>query len=235
MKHIKFTNKGQRKLNQDVISINEINPENWLYLIADGMGGYADGELAAKIVVENITTYLSSTKNINKKEIQIAVNKANLAIKQQKNLSQLEMGATVGGVIVNGKGAKCFWVGDVKILSFRKNKLIFESEEHTLINQLKNSGSITDVSRMLRYKHIVTKSIQGNIEKSKIGYLELDFSNNEDLIFICSDGVHNIIDGLTIEHILSTSANLDTAFETMMNRLKLESIDNASLIVINTV
>lgn len=233
MRHIEFTYKGQRKSNQDVILTKEIHPDTYLYMVADGMGGYSDGDLAAKLVVENIETYLTSLKKIDKKEIQIAVNKANLAIKQQKQQSHNEMGATVGGVLVNGNSAKCFWVGDVKIFGFRKNKLFFESEEHTLINQLKNNGSITDISRVSKYKHIVTKSIQGNIEKSIIDYEELDFSSNEDLIIVCSDGVHNIIDGHMISHMLNSTTDLKKVFETISNRLKLESIDNASFIVIN--
>jgi len=232
MRHIDFTHKGQRNSNQDVILIKEIHPETYLYLIADGMGGYSDGELAAKIVTENIETYLSSLKIIDKKEIQIAVNKANLAIKQQKQQSHNEMGATVGGVIVNKGCAYCFWIGDVKILRFRKNKLFFESEDHSLLNQLKTNGSITDASTLSKYKHIVTKSIQGKKENSSIGFEIFGQIDADDIIIICSDGVHDIIDANSIEFMLNQALNIDLAIKKIKKRIEIEAIDNSSLIAI---
>ena len=72
-------------------------------LIADGMGGYSNGEIAAKVVSENILTFLSTVKDIKSNHIQKAVNKANLVLKQMKEDSQEKMGATIGGIILSKK------------------------------------------------------------------------------------------------------------------------------------
>ena len=50
MKSIVFSHKGKREVNQDFVLVQNINPETYLHLIADGMGGYEHGEIAAKLV-----------------------------------------------------------------------------------------------------------------------------------------------------------------------------------------
>ncbi len=233
MKSTLITFKGERKENQDVLVSEQIGLKTYLYLVVDGMGGYENGAQAAKIVAENITTFLSTIKKITKTDIQKGINKANLAIKQAQASSQTKMGATIGGVIIEDNTALCFWVGDVKIFHFKNNKLCYESTEHTLVKEMASNGSIINPEQLSKYQHIVTRSVQGDIKRSQISFTELDEISNNDLIFICSDGVHNIIDGLSIENILSASLDLDIAIETITNRLKLESIDNASLIIIS--
>ena len=77
MKSIVFSHKGKREINQDYVLIQNMNPEAFLFLIADGMGGYEHGEVASKMVSENIFTFLSTIKQINEEQIQKAINKAN--------------------------------------------------------------------------------------------------------------------------------------------------------------
>lgn len=227
-----ITYKGKRKENQDVLVSEQIGLKTHLFLVADGMGGYENGAMAAKIVAENITAFLSTIKKITKADIQKGINKANLALKQSQESSQTKMGATIGGVIIENNTALCFWVGDVKIFHYRNNKLFNESSEHTLLKEILKNGSISNVDQLNKYQHIVTRSVHGEIERSQISVLELIEIIENDIIIICSDGVHNIIDGITLEFILSSSNNLIEAIEVINNRLKLESIDNASLILI---
>ena len=143
MKSITLTYKGKRKVNQDVVLIKNIGHDTYLYLVADGMGGYDNGEIAASIVVENIETFLSNCHPIDEFSIDKAINKANLALRQfqEKNISKL--GSTIGGAIMSGKSAAIiFWVGDVKILHYSKGKLNFESKSHNLINELSNNEDL---------------------------------------------------------------------------------------------
>lgn len=232
MRTIVSTGIGQRKINQDFTLTENIDSETSLMLIADGMGGYSNGEVAAKLVAENILLSLSKTKKIDREHIQESVNQANLAIQNYLAGSNLKMGATVGGVILTDSKAICFWVGDVKIFHFKDSKLVYESNPHSLMNQIIENGSIIDQERVSRYKHVVTRSVQGDTEQSKIDYIELDHIAKKDLILVCSDGVHDIYDGLQIQQILNTSETYDLAVEKMKKRLAIDSKDNYSLILI---
>lgn len=231
MRSIVLTDKGKRKINQDFVLVQNISPDTFLMLIADGMGGYSNGEIAAKVVSENILTFLSTVKDINSTHIQKAVNKANLVLKQMKEDSQEKMGATIGGIILSKKEALCFWVGDVKIFHFKNNKLRYESNPHSLMNQIIENGSITDVERVSKYKHVVTRSVQGDIEQSQIDSCKIEDLTPQDMLLICSDGVHDVYDGIQIQQILNTSDTVDEAMRRIEKRLLIEAKDNFSLIM----
>jgi len=233
MKSTTLTHKGKRKVNQDVILIKSIGPDIYLYLIADGMGGYDNGEVAAQIATESILTFLSNTtEEINEETIQMAINKANLAIRQFQELNNSKLGTTIGAIILSKNIAKCFWVGDIKILHYSDEQIKFESKSHNLLNELTEGELSNETFKSSRYSHIVTRSVQGDIKKSIISYEELTLKE-EDKLIICSDGVHNIIDSQTILFMMKSKKMNDSFINDINNRLKVEASDNASLIYIS--
>ncbi|MEX0361013.1 MAG: PP2C family serine/threonine-protein phosphatase, partial [Allomuricauda sp.] len=195
-----------------------------------GMGGYDNGKLAASMAVDSISTLLSTVKEINKESIQKAVNKANLAIRQFQELNQSRLGATIGGVIVENNIARCFWVGDVKILRYSDCKLSFESKSHNLLNDTSDDVNFNISKIKSKYSHVITRSIQGNVKKSYVSYEELQMNDKTDKLIICSDGLHNILDGHSIEYLLKNSESSDEVIEIIVGRLKMEAEDNASFI-----
>ena len=187
-----LTGKGQREANQDLICINRLKSGASFFLIADGMGGYEKGDEAAKIVSENIFTFLNYVESINEKIIQIAIQKANLAIKQFNEKNTIRSGATLGGIIMKDAIAHVFWVGDVMVYQINNNKVLFQTKSHTLLNSLVESDTIKEVKNLEKYRHLVTRSVSGKPSEPKIGYYSVQFSE-DDLFIICSDGVHNTV------------------------------------------
>ncbi len=232
MKSTTLTHKGKRKVNQDVILTRNINPDTYLYLVADGMGGYDNGEVAAQIATESILTFLSNVDEITKETIQKAINKANLAIRQYQEQHHSQMGTTLGAIVLSKGVAKCFWVGDIKILHYSDSKLLFESKSHNLINELSNNEPLNENFKSSRYSHIVTRSIQGDVKKSMISYQEFITKEKDELI-ICSDGVHSVIDSQTLLFLMNDNKAPNSFIDTLNHRLKNEAIDNASLISIS--
>jgi protein phosphatase len=196
------------------------------------MGGYENGEIAAKITLESITTYLSSISVIDKGQIQKAINKANLAIRQFKEQSGEKLGTTLGGIVTSGDKAICFWVGDVKIFHFKSQYLLFESRAHTLMNDAKEYGSITNPDQLNRYRHVVTRSIQGEVDKSKIDLYTVESIDEQDLFIICSDGVYEYIDGIQLEQLLVNNTTISETMTAIEGRLKHDAVDNYSMIII---
>jgi serine/threonine protein phosphatase PrpC len=227
-----FTNIGKRKSNDDVILIEKLNDEATLFLIADGMGGYSYGGKAASIIVDNIKTYLEYSKEYNTEGIRNAIKKANLAIKQESYFYEEKMGATIGGVLINKDCQIAFWVGDVKIFVLKGNNLVFESKAHTLANSLKGKSEKISAISIEKIKHVVTKSIQGDLLNNEVEVSTIDQLSIGDTIVICSDGVHDIIDGNTISFIFSKNNNITLSLNEIRNRCEMEAIDNFSLISI---
>lgn len=192
MNIISHTGIGARKENQDIILISELQNDMSLYLVVDGMGGYENGFEAAKIIIENIDSYLKTCKEITSTEIDIALKKANLAIKQFNEATSNKSGATLGGIIRSADKSLIFWLGDVTICLFDGENISYKSKAHSLINSLVESGKVLTTDNINKYKHIVTKSISGKREIIEKGFFEIS-NNDYDKFLICSDGVTDTI------------------------------------------
>ncbi len=231
MKSTIISHIGKRRINQDFTLVKSINADTFLYLIADGMGGYDSGDIAASIVIDSVSTFLTNAKELNENAIKKAINKANLAVRQYQEQHRSKLGSTLGGIIVSGKTARAFWVGDVKILHYSKFKLSFESKPHNLRNELSAADDLKENLDFSKYNHMVTRSIQGDVKKSVPSHQEL-LLNKGDKLFICSDGVHNIMDSLTLQYLLNVNEASGTLLDAIDQRLIQEANDNASLILV---
>ena len=158
-----FTDKGKRKTNQDYIAAVRLNSEKSVYIVTDGMGGYDHGDVASKGIAESVITYISGIENVSPHEIQKAVNKANLFVRQKIEDFKTKLGATIGGVVTKKNVAHVFWVGDVKIAVIRNYEIVFESKSHTLINEMIQNGNT--ISNIDKYRHIVNKIPFRNCER----------------------------------------------------------------------
>lgn len=228
MKYYFFSESGKRAKNEDVILIEKLNQNANLFLIVDGMGGYQKGEIAAQIIAENIVTYLRTLSVFGEQDIENAIRKANLALKQFNAQQQIKSGGTVGGILLDENIAYCFWVGDVKIFHFKNNKLKWQSESHTLLNELFGETVNKSPELKKRYGHIVTRSVSGKRENFRIEvYKSLDIDKIDSYV-ICSDGVHNII---TTEHI-SLFLSENNSVNEIQKYLSINSEDNFSFILV---
>lgn len=232
MKATAISHRGKRDINQDLIFEYTASDDSYLFAIIDGMGGYENGEIAAKMIGENIQAYLSTVKSIDAFHIQKAINKSNLAIRQQKKGETDNMGATIGGVIIKETTVIYFWIGDVKILHFRNNKLLFESIPHNLVSELVENGTILEPLQLSKYKHIVTRSIHGDLKKSQAEMAYSTFDKDSDLLMICSDGVHDIFDALQIEKLQNQFKSPKIFQSQLESKLKIKAKDNYSFGVI---
>lgn len=225
-----FSNKGKRKNNQDYLFSKSINPDCILNMVVDGMGGYEYGDVASKLVAENIHTYLSTINDISEKEIQKAVNKSNLIIKQKSDDLNAKIGATLGGAIILKDKAFLFWVGDVKIIHLRNNKLLFETHSHTLINQMINNGSV--INNIERYKHVVTRSVSGSIKESIIDCHLVNNLLPKDIIIIYSDGVSDILNSYQIKSVFDSATTFQDGVNQIETLCKNDANDNFSMMAI---
>ena len=195
------------------------------FLIADGMCGYEKGDEAARIVSENIFTFPNFVECINEQNIQQAVQKANLAIKQFNIKNNIKSDATIDGIIVGKNNFHIFWVGDVMVYLINKDKVLFQTRSHTLINSLIESESIKEEKSLEKYKHIVTISISGKPSESSIGYQLIQFCEGYSFI-IYSDGVHNTV---SVEQLLMY-INQENGLKQLESQFLKDAQDNYSII-----
>lgn len=198
MKVFSISEKGKRENNEDFILSNQFSSDCSLFLVADGMGGYSYGEIASSIACSSISEYIQSNfGQSNKKQLILdSLDLANEKIKKKRDEFSSKMGTTIAGTLIIGNNALCFWLGDVRLYHFRNNEIIFQSEDHSLINEIKKKGDVT-IKEIERFGNIVTKSLSGTHFDEGPPIVELSLTPG-DILALCTDGFWQKIDVLSI-------------------------------------
>lgn len=228
-----ISNKGKRKSNQDVVLIKSIGIEQDLYLLADGMGGYKNGEYAANFIVKYLYEVLKDQKSFDKNSIQKGIDEVTRSLAKENEKQGSNMGATLGGVIRSKEEFHCFWVGDVKIFHISEKKIVYESIEHNLKNELIENKVFVEANNAKKYNHIVTRSIQNEVSKSKIDYKNIKNFTKGDFIVIVSDGVTDTMSKNQLLEIINLKKEVANILFEIDDKLQKTAKDNYSLIFIN--
>jgi len=180
-----YTGKGLREKNEDYLICRELTDKGILCVVADGMGGYSFGEEASRIVADTIyqTLLVSSIDDID-----AAVSCANNALftyKQTKHINAT--GCTIAGAIIRDRKAKVFWAGDSRFYLFRGNRIIYQTEDHSLVNEMRQVRVLTP-EQIERYEHIVRRSIMGS--QDDVVDISIITIEPGDDILICTDGLY---------------------------------------------
>ncbi|HBZ25651.1 MAG TPA: hypothetical protein DEO54_05345 [Rikenellaceae bacterium] len=221
-----FTGKGNRETNEDYIRSVQFENNTSLHIVADGMGGYLYGEIAAQVATDAIVQYISerhSEGNISG-TIQKAIEYANEEIAFKRKALHAKLGTTIAGVFINKSAAYAFWLGDVQIQHFRDIKQIFISKNHSLINDMKSNGVVSS-NDIERYKNIVTKSLSGIPLEDSIPIVEIQLQKG-DIICISSDGLYNLINPATLIYKSDVIVSIELDEVNMINQ------DNFSIITL---
>ena len=184
MEIIKYSNIGCREINQVCLASLSFDLDISIHIVADGIGGYDCGEIASKIVCESYIHGLVNNLSIDEVTKEVSRNIQT----ECRNLGVSKMGSTVAAVFLNGLQASIFWAGDSRVYVFRDKHLLYQTEDHSLLNELSRVRELT-FDEKKRYKHIITRSIMGNAD-DKVDHdnFELCFG---DEILICTDGMYN--------------------------------------------
>lgn len=184
MKIFKYTNIGNRESNQDYLVSMTLGQDRSIHLVADGMGGYEYGDIASKVVGDSFVYGLSRNMTIEE-----ATSKASRNIQKERNsLGVSKMGSTVAGVILDNSEASVFWAGDSRVYLFRNQEQLFQTEDHSLLNELARKRKLSFEERE-RYGHIVTRAIMGNVDDN-VDICKLSIQPGDEFL-LCTDGLYN--------------------------------------------
>lgn len=225
----KATHVGKvRKNNEDSITI--IEPET--FVVADGMGGQAAGEVASQMLVTITIKYLSEvTAPFNEDILKTAILKSNAAILNaaENNPSQRGMGTTATILHIYDNRAYFAHVGDSRLYRLRNNNFEQMTQDHSYVEELVRAGEITEAeARVHPMKNVLTQAV-GVVEDIKVDTASFAVEVG-DIFLLCSDGLTNMVDDEKIAEILLTSSN--PAENLIQAALDNGGLDNISVIVV---
>lgn len=210
-------------------------PEIGFFALADGMGGHQAGEVAAKEAIEHLSTSVQALCNGDPLErmleLKSAIEKANAWVyhlgKEREALQG--MGTTLCCLIWTEEAIVYAHVGDSRIYRLRNSELELLTQDHSLFAKWLRAGK--DSHTPFPYKNVITKAI-GTAPKA---HPEVAIARREpnDLYFLCTDGLSDVLTLKEIEKILLGSPDLETTSKRLIQKAKIKgSSDNITILMI---
>jgi len=222
-----------RKVNEDSILQSSQN----LWAVADGMGGYAAGDVASRLVIESLTkvdgSALGSVDLIEYIEETLQQVNQKLAFEMTVGIGNEIMGSTVVVAACHDHQCTCLWAGDSRLYVQRQGELYQISKDHSVVQDMIDDGLLSaEQAENHPQSHVITRAIgvHDELDLSKVTFdLQPD-----DVLMLCSDGLYNEVDAATIRDLLSDqSLDCELKAQALLGAaLDTDARDNISVSVI---
>jgi PPM family protein phosphatase len=208
-----------------------------VFVVADGMGGHAAGEVASALVVDRLAE-LDGREDLKPEDIRAGFLHANQDVLDgaRRNPAQAGMGSTVAGLALAGYGGSLHWVvfnaGDCRVYRYAHGALVQLSVDHTEVAELLAAGVIDDVEALSHpSRHVVTRGL-GSDSAPEPEVCMLPPSAGETFV-LCSDGLFGEVADAEIVDVLRAEPLPDRAAAALVNlAVQRGGRDNISVIVV---
>ena len=188
-----------------------VDKQQGLFIVADGMGGHAAGEIASQIAVESVRCSLQVTDGKPPLEqLKQAIEEANLAVADaaNSNIAHKGMGTTLTVLLLSQQQAHLAHVGDSRVYRLHDKQLEQLSEDHSLSAEQLRQGLISiEEAQRSHFGNILLQAI-GISAEINICLKHLPLAVGESYL-LCSDGLSNMLADTEIEKILNQPGKLD--------------------------
>ncbi len=212
----------------DVGRVREHNEDNFLvdkrlslFIVADGMGGHAAGEVASAVAVRAIREVIANNRGILDRQrdapddpkvrhellklLEYAVQEACTRIfdMAQQSPDKRGMGTTCSLLLVGGRRSFIAHVGDSRIYRLREGQVRQITEDHSLINEMIRQGKLQEgvEPSSVPYKNAITRAV-GVYETVEVDTFEFE-NRDGDRLLLCSDGLSMYLDPERLGRFLS--------------------------------
>ena len=224
----------------DVGCIRELNEDSLLcqpglYMVADGMGGHACGEVASAMAIESIK--LQVEQHV---ALETAIQVAHEEIVKQGNADPERngMGTTIVALQTQGNDYQVNWVGDSRAYLWdqKLGQLAQLTEDHSLIVKLVKAGLLSkkDASSHPQ-RHMITQCLGSTeVDQLEVGRIDGEWSAGQQVI-LCSDGMTDDLTEKDISEILLQSDQTETRVKALVDAAKQRGgLDNISVVIVES-
>ncbi len=196
-----------RESNEDRIHLNE---EDNLFVVADGMGGHAAGEVASGIAVKAVNEFIIHTRrdreltwpyayddslSYDGNRLQTAIRLANNRIREavEEESEYQGMGSTMVSLLVTEDRSTIGSVGDSRVYRYRRDELELLTIDHSWVNEQLQEGMLTEEQAKTHpFRNVVTRAL-GSDSNVQVD-IRSDGIEEGDCYLLCSDGLSGMIE-----------------------------------------
>jgi len=238
----------KRERNEDSMGCHD---DLGLYVVADGMGGHAAGEIASQTAVTTVADAVRRVLEAKERSggadeddpdtdryvdlLELSVQEANCAICElsQENVHYTGMGTTLSGMLVRNGKAAIAHVGDSRIYRLREGRFEILTSDHSWVNEQLKRNIITPVeAKTHRWRNVITRAL-GNRPDLEVDTDEIELQVG-DCYLLCSDGLTGMVEEEELAQVLSDMGEeLQAACRDLVERAnKAGGNDNVTLIIL---
>jgi protein phosphatase len=213
----------RRETNEDAFCSR---PGLGLYLVADGMGGHAAGEVASRLATEVVEAFIHDTReadmnttwpfpydptvSMNGNRLRAAFRLANrrIAMAMQGDDALRGMATTAAAVLTGRDKLVIAHVGDSRVYLQRDGHLQQLTEDHSWVGEQVRAGVLSDVdARRHPWRNVVTRALSGG-DDPQVDIAEIEVKPGDRLL-LCSDGLSGVVTLEDLEAIVSRPGPLE--------------------------
>jgi serine/threonine protein phosphatase PrpC len=230
-----YTYQGGRSNNEDNIfpAADDATQHQQWFMVCDGVGGAARGEIASHIAVESFNDYFIQNQEpvATPLYIQSALDYVQTQFDDYlgRHPEGQGMATTLTMVFFHEAGATVAHIGDSRVYHLRDGKVIWRTEDHSLVNQLLKAGVISrEEAREHPQRNVIERAIQGSVKPVKADVQILNDVRPGDYFFLCTDGVLERVSDELLENVLGTDASNEQKKQTLIDCCTGKTKDNFS-------
>ncbi len=235
-----------RQVNEDAF---QLLPEEDLWILADGMGGHASGQVASKMAVEKIADFMTrwrrepefewpfeimDSRSFDENSLANAVRVANVRIYNAAMADEEceGMGTTVVVMAYGEAGLVIAHIGDSRCYRLRDGKLEQLTEDHSLVNHLKRFFHLSDEEAKARAgSNVIVRAV--GLEDDVDADLNVDEPRPGDVYMTCSDGLSDLVDDWIVQQIIAGNDNPQEAADALVRAAnQAGGTDNITVIIL---
>lgn len=210
---------NRRQINEDYAGYVTCS-DFCLYVVADGMGGHNAGEVASRLAVEGVITYVRKNYGIIEETCLLAnaIKETNLQLFKYSlgNEGLSGMGTTLTACLITNNITQVAHIGDSCCFGLKDKEIIKITKDHSLVQELLDCGSISEDEALNHpRKNVITRAVGTSIN------VEADIYNIEkgtyNIYVICSDGLTNEVSKEEIRDIVLSKSNFEEACSVLVD------------------
>jgi len=221
-----------RKHNED--SMLE-RPEIGLWVVADGMGGHAAGDVASQMIVSTLKKVhegLELNRIVNDIEDRLIEVNKKLIEKANQSARKTTIGSTVVVLLAYDKYCVYIWAGDSRLYRLRNNQFRQITTDHSQVEMYVERGLISrEEAAVHPHGNMITRAVGATDEL----FLDMDIQEmqSKDRYLLCSDGLTKHVTDFEIEDILKEGSHAETCQTLVDLTLDRGAGDNVTVIVVD--
>ncbi|GAA3595608.1 protein phosphatase 2C domain-containing protein [Klugiella xanthotipulae] len=193
-----------------------------MFVVADGMGGHAGGDVASALTIKNIVELDHEFDT--PEEAAEAFRKRLLSTNRLLSETVYEhpelagMGTTVSGVIAVGNQLALAHIGDSRVYLLRDGEFSQITADHTFVQRLVDSGRITEEEAKTHPRRSVLMRVLGDVDSSPEIDTSVFTTLPGDVWLLCSDGLSSYVENDELHSILTNRHSLDNAVDKLIEK-----------------